>query len=108
MEIRKLLFFRDGARLVRLDIERLVYIEADKVYCHLHMKDGGRITLTHPMSDLVPYLPEEIFVRINRSYIINIGSVLSICGRIVQLFDGTELRIGNTYYDILNNYIAVM
>lgn len=114
MQEEKPWMLNDGTRLVRININDVAYLKADRVYCQIHMKAEGReregriYTLSRPLGEVEQTLPPGTFVRIHRSYIINIWMVQMVMGRIVRLMDGTEMTIGEQYRDALNDRFWVL
>lgn len=104
----------DGTRMVRIDINDIAYLKADRVYCQIHMKAEGRekegkvYTLSRPLCEVEKSLPSDTFVRIHRSYIINIWMVQMVIGRWVTLMDGTQFTMGEQYTDAFNGRFMVL
>ena len=59
----------------RITVSEIAYIEAMKDNCIIHMKDGSHHLLTCPMCTVERSLNEEDFMRIHRSFIVNIGFI---------------------------------
>jgi DNA-binding LytR/AlgR family response regulator len=53
------------------------------------------------MKDLISKLPSSEFVRVHRSYIINIRNIVSIRNKKIQLKQ-VEIPIGQSYLEITN------
>ena len=99
----------DGHRLLRIDIADVAFIEADRVYCRVHMRDGKTVhTLCSPLNTVEESFPMDTFVRIHRSYIINIWRVQMVMGRLVRLDTGDEFTVGKTYKDVLCEHFLVL
>jgi len=62
-----------GYRLV--DIDDIVHIEADSNYSIFHLKAGEKITVSKVLKDYEEILPEDKFVRIHKSSIVNLKYV---------------------------------
>lgn len=113
-EEKKPWMLNDGTRLVRIEINDIAYLKADRVYCQIHMKaegcgrEGKEYTLSRPLGEVEKTLPADTFVRIHRSYIINLWMVQSIMGRIVKLMDGTEISMGEQFRDALDGRFWVL
>jgi DNA-binding LytR/AlgR family response regulator len=54
-----------------LKIDMIVYIEADEKYSHVFLEDGKNLMVRKLMKDWETALPEEYFIRIHRSIILN-------------------------------------
>jgi len=44
-------------------------------------------------------LPQDTFIRIHKSYILNTALIRAVSGNMVSLSDGTSLPIGKVYKD---------
>jgi len=65
------IFVRHNDRIVKIIIADILYIEADRNYCRIHSK-GKIFLLVVTLKDIEKKLPKEYFVRVHRSYIINL------------------------------------
>ena len=100
------LFVRSDSRNVAIDVGSIRYVQGLAEYVRLHL-DGGRkplITLM-AMKSLEERLPAEQFMRIHRSYIINLNHIAQVMKNRVILDDGTDLPIGDSYRPIFEAYI---
>ncbi len=65
------IFVRHNDRIVKIIISDILYIEADRNYCRIHSK-GKIFLLVVTLKDIENKLPKEYFIRVHRSYIINL------------------------------------
>jgi len=99
----------DGQRLLRIDLNEVAYFEADRVYCKMHMRDGQTVhTLNSPLGTVERSLPKDAFVRIHRSYIVNIWRIQMIIGRFVKLDTGDHFTLGEQYCNALDDSFLVL
>lgn len=99
----------DGQRLLRIDLNEVTFLEAERVYCKMHMRDGKTIyTLNAPLGTVERSLPEDGFVRIHRSHIINIWRIHMIMGRLVVLDTGERFTLGEQYLHALEGKLLVV
>lgn len=87
----KYLVYRKNNKNLLLDIENVVYFEADKYITKAHLKDGNVKILEKSLSHLEKIL-SQIFLRVHRSYILNISVI-----------DSYEHTGGGVYKVILKN-----
>ncbi len=64
---------RDGLQLV--NIENIVYLEAQANYTQIFLLSGSRLTVSRTLKEYEELLPADTFVRIHHSFIININFV---------------------------------
>lgn len=73
------IFVRNHERMVKIFIKDILYIIAERNYTRIFSKNKEYL-LVMTMKDLDRKLPEEHFLRIHRSYIINLSQVDEIAG----------------------------
>ena len=75
----------------------ILYVEASGCYCDIHLRGRATpLTVVKRLHDFERLLPERLFVRIHRSYIISLPDVTKFVGNIVWLGD-LSLPIGEKY-----------
>lgn len=89
------MFVKSEGKLVRVDIDKITYIEGMKDYVRIHTPSQKIMTM-QGITNLMDLLPENRFVRIHRSYIVAIDKIEAIERRIVHIGDQL-LPLGNTY-----------
>ena len=71
-EIRKL-SLPNGQGYTLIDIDEIVHIAADSNYSIFHFDDREKITVSRVLKDYEEILPEDQFVRIHKSSIVNLN-----------------------------------
>jgi DNA-binding LytR/AlgR family response regulator len=71
------IFVRADYRLNKIRVSDIYYLEAKKDYVIIHTSDNV-YTVHATMKDMVRVLPDDLFIRTHRSYIVNIDKVFSI------------------------------
>jgi DNA-binding LytR/AlgR family response regulator len=93
-----MIFVKSDGKLLKIDITQLWLIEGLKDYLKLHT-DSGKIIVHSTMKNFEEQLAQfPFFVRVNKSYIINIKYITEIDGNMIRLKD-QHIPIGNTYKD---------
>ncbi len=73
------IFVKRNDKMVKILIEDIYYFEADRNYCKIYSKDKERL-LVMTLKEIDGKLPEEHFLRIHRSYIVNLMHVDEVAG----------------------------
>ena len=73
-------FVKEGAYFRRIDFKFIRWIKAEGSYCKLFMDNARELLLSFNLTEITSYLPVQDFVRVHRSYIVNINSVDSFIG----------------------------
>lgn len=89
--------------LVRL--ADIVYIESDSEYVRLVLEDGSRIMTLFRLKNMETTLPSDMFMRIHRSYIVNLRRIKGYAKGRVYLGDDEYLPIGENYREAFQTYI---
>ncbi|TBN06391.1 response regulator transcription factor [Hyunsoonleella flava] len=67
-------FVRHNNSMVKVDINDILYIEAERNYCRIYSKTKEHL-LVMTLKDMDEKLPSKHFLRVHRSYIINISKI---------------------------------
>lgn len=97
------IFVKADKKLIKVNFDDILYIEGLKDYVIIRQKEGRVITL-HTMKSLEAKLPDHIFKRIHRSYIVNIGAIDAIVGNMIELKEKSQVKhipIGKNYREEL-------
>lgn len=68
------IFVRHREKIVKIFITDILYVEADRNYCHLYTADKEYL-LTTTLKAMEDKLPVAYFVRVHRSYLANLTQV---------------------------------
>jgi two-component system LytT family response regulator len=100
-------FINPGARgrSVQLSFSETIYIEGLKNYVVIHTADEKHITYLS-MSEIEKALPPSRFIRIHKSYIVNIDKVKTIEGNTITMSSKIELRIGESFKEAFTNFVT--
>jgi DNA-binding LytR/AlgR family response regulator len=98
------IYIKTGKKFLKLVIEDILYIEGLKDYVVIHTKEKKLIASMN-LKVISDQLPEKIFARISRSYIVNTRKIESFDPFNVYM-GSAELPIGNNFKEeFLKNYI---
>ncbi|WP_372773769.1 LytR/AlgR family response regulator transcription factor [Mangrovibacterium sp.] len=85
------LFIKSEYKLLRVNIDDILYIEGMKEYVRIHLNDQKPVMTLLSMKSLEARLPETKFMRVHRSYIVNLEKVTAV-ERLTIIF-GDKVRI---------------
>jgi two-component system LytT family response regulator len=100
---------RDGADVHVVNVDRIDYVEAQDDY--IAFRTGGRQLLKEQtLADIEAQLDPRRFVRIHRSYLLNIDRLARVelyakDSRVAILTDGTKLPLSRTGYQRLQQLL---
>lgn len=77
-------FVKSDYKIVRVQLDGILFIEALGEYVRIHTESEKLVTLL-PLHRLESFLPADTFLRIHRSYIINLDKVHFIQNNVVSI-----------------------
>lgn len=86
-------------------IADIVYIESEGEYVRLHLNDGSSVMTLFRLKNMQTALPEEHFMRIHRSYIVNLRCITGYAKGRVFLSDEEYIPIGDNYRAAFQRYV---
>jgi len=96
-------FVKADKKLIKIHFNEILYIEGLKDYVIIK-KEKGRVIALQTMKSLESKLPSNTFMRVHRSYIVNIDKIKAIVGNSIELIEGGQVKhipIGKNYKDDL-------
>ncbi len=100
-------FVKADKKLIKVNYKDIVYIEGLKDYVIIHL-EGKRIVTLQTMKHLEAHLKSNRFIRVHRSFIVNINKIQALSGQMLELSvqHTTKLiPIGKNYRDGLIDVI---
>jgi two-component system, LytTR family, response regulator LytT len=103
--INKFLFIKSDYKIKRINFNELIYIEGLKDYVKIYTKNDTKPILTiNSLKTLESKLPETMFMRVHRSFIVNLNCISTIeRSRIV--FGKVYIPISDQYKDKFQEYL---
>lgn len=93
------LFVKTEYRIQRIDINSILYIEGLKDYVKIYIQHENKPILSlMSLKSVVENLPSNKFMRVHRSFIVNLTKV--------QTIERSRIVFGNVYVPISDNYKA--
>jgi len=68
------IFVKQRDRMVKIFIKDILYAEADRSYCKVHTEEQ-EFLMTLPLKDFEERLQSEKFMRVHRSYVVNVTKI---------------------------------
>ena len=99
------IFVKTDYRMVKISIQDIRYVEGMSEYLKLHLDSQPKPIITLlAMKTLEEKLPPN-FMRIHRSYIVNLDKIQEVNKNRVIMDSDTSLPIGDSYREQFNHYI---
>ncbi len=101
------IFLKTDYKIVRVALSDIRYIEAMSEYLRIYSDAIARpIIVLLSMKKMEERLPSNKFMRIHRSYIINLRKIIEVNKNHVVMGQDASLPIGDLYKEPFNAYIA--
>lgn len=102
------IFIRSRGRLEKVSQQDILFIESDKKYCTIHAVNKKYVLRT-ALKHLFEQLSHSDFIRVHRSYLININHICTIDTQNQNiLVKDTEVPIGRFYQQNLFRQIKIL
>jgi len=92
------LYFRADRKMVKVHLDEIMYIESFKDYIFIHRENKTEVKVKQSISSVETMLPENLFLRIHRSFIVSVKKITAFTNKDVEI-DEIELPFGRTYPD---------
>ena len=105
MSNKDFLFIKSEYKILRINFDDIKYIEAMSEYIRIHLVNSKPVMTQLSMKSIENQLPEDRFMRVHRSFIINLSKI-SVIERNRIIFDGTVyIPVSDQYKSKFQNYI---
>ena len=91
--------------MVRIAVNDIRYVEGMSEYLRIHLEGQKPIITLMALKKMEDYLPPQQFMRIHRSYIVNLQKIQEVNKNRVILDADTYLPISDNYKEQFNEYL---
>lgn len=89
------IFIQTDKQYLKVNFDEILYVEALKEYIKIKTEGESLISLVR-MKSVIEQLPETLFLRVHRSFIVNISKITQITQEDITV-NGTHIPIGDSY-----------
>ena len=99
------LFVKSEYKILRINLSHITYIEGMREYVRIHIENQKAVMALMSMKKMEAFLPEQRFMRVHRSYIVNLEKVNAI-ERMRILFDpDVRIPISEQYKEAFQDFL---
>lgn len=91
------LFIKSEYKLVRINFDDIIYIEGMKEYVRIHLTGQKPVMTLLSMKSVEAKLPDKKFMRVHRSYIVNLEKVKTVERFRIVYDDKTRIPVSDNY-----------
>ena len=100
--LKRAIFIKQKERFIRIDIPEIQWVEADNNYSLIYTASGKKYCLTTNLGEIEKHLSDKEFIRIHRSFIINLNHISALEGN--QVYIGKKsFSLSKQKRDLLQN-----
>lgn len=100
-----ILFVKVDYRIVRISVSDILYIESQSEYLKIYLKNAQPLMTLMSIKRMAELLPHDKFVRIHRSYVVNMSHVKEIARLRIYMDPDINLPIGDSYKDEVQRFV---
>lgn len=94
----KVVFFKADSKIVKVNVEDICYIESMSEYLKIYVQGEAQPKVVlMSFQKLFEKLPSSIFVRVHRSYALNLAKVVEVSNGFALMEGGKSLPISDSY-----------
>lgn len=101
LQINDSLFLKKNNHFERVPIKEVLFLEADSNYTTIHTQ-CGRFLYSMVLKKIETQLPADLFIRIHRSYIVNINNITGFEGNLLYI-KTKKLPVSRSHHDEVFN-----
>ncbi len=92
------IFFKADYKIIKVNVSDIVYVESMSEYLKIYVsgETAPKLVLLS-MAKLLEKLPETRFVRVHRSYIVNLAHIWEVSRGVIEMDNGKTVPIGDSY-----------
>lgn len=98
------IFFKANKKIFKYYLVDILFIEGSGNYIKVHAQNDKPLMVLDKLTDLLEKLPPRQFLRVHKSFIINISHIIKIEGNVLFIRD-REIPISNTFRKDLDEVI---
>lgn len=102
---KKFLYIKSGYKIIRLNFDDITYIQGMSEYIKIHSSASKPIMSLLSLKILEGQLPPDRFMRVHKSFIVNLDKVNIVERGEIYYDDGTIIPVSPQYKDKFNDFI---
>jgi DNA-binding LytR/AlgR family response regulator len=103
---RDFIFVKDGYVFRKIFFNEIVYLESDANYVTVHLESEKKVVVRSTINDFIGQVDRQIFVRVHRSYSVNINKIEDIFPTEISI-RGFRVPIGKSYKEMLFRILGI-
>ncbi len=101
----KFLFIKSEYKVLRINLSEVKYIEGMREYVRIHLTGQKPIMTLISMKKIEEFLPQDKFMRVHRSYIVNLEKITTIERNRIVFDNSTYIPVSGQYLQRFQEYL---
>lgn len=101
----KFLFLKSEYKIVRITLSDIKYIEGMREYVRIHIENQKPVMALLSMKKVAEYLPESSFMRVHRSYIVNLSKITTVERNRIVFDEDVYISVSEQYKAAFHQYL---
>lgn len=101
----KFLFIKSEYKVLRINLSEIKYIEGMREYVRIHLNNEKPVMTLMSMKKMEEFLPEGNFMRVHRSYIVNLDKITIVERNRIVFDKNVYIPISEQYKERFQNYL---
>lgn len=97
------IFIRDNGWLKKIEVDEIELIKTEGTYSHI-ITENKQFTLRNTAKEVLEKLPENQFLRVHKSYIVNLKKIDAFNSSTIKITQH-EIPVGRNFYKDLINHV---
>jgi DNA-binding LytR/AlgR family response regulator len=102
---KEFLFIKSEYKIIRIDLKAISYIEGMSEYVRIHREHAKSVMSLLSLKSIEEQLPEDQFMRVHKSFIVNLKKITEIENNFIVCGDGIKIPVSKLYKDKFQEYI---
>lgn len=100
------LFIKSEYKIIRIELKNILYVEGMREYVRIHIENQNPVMTLLSMKKMEEYLPNEKFMRVHRSYIVNLEKVNTIERNRIVFNGKTYIPVSEQYKTAFQEFLS--
>jgi two-component system LytT family response regulator len=102
----KFLFLKSEYKILRINLSDITYIEGMREYVRVHMTGQKPVMTIISMRRIEDYLPHDRFMRVHRSFIVNLEKITTIDRNRIVFDNNVYIPVSSQYSDKFQEFLT--
>jgi two-component system LytT family response regulator len=101
----KFLFIKSEYKILRINLSDIKYIEGMREYLRIHIENQKPVMTLMSMKKMEGFLPEDSFMRVHRSFIVNLNKITTIERNRIIFDKDVYIPVSDQYKERFQKYL---